>query len=47
MSKIDVSWENMTQEVDIDFTATKDMPLPEELDEHYKQITKGVLNDND
>lgn len=43
-----VSWDNLTREIELPpYDEWGNLPLPEELDEHYKQILKGVINDDD
>lgn len=43
-----VSWDNLTREIELPpYNEWENLPLPEELDEHYNQIMKGVVNDND
>ena len=42
MSKIDISWENLTKEVEIDIDGAKGMPLPEEIDKEYEEMTKTM-----
>lgn len=42
-----VSWDNLNREIELPpYDEWKNLPLPEELDEHYEQIMKGVINDN-
>lgn len=48
MKSKDLNWENMTREIELPpYEEWEYLPTPEELDEHYNQIMKGVTNDND
>lgn len=41
-----VSWDNLTREIELPpYDEWEHLPTPEELDEHYNQTMKGVIND--
>lgn len=43
MTKMDISWENLTQEVEFPpYEEWEKLPLPDEIDEHYKKITEEI-----